>query len=96
MSETNGTEEMEEEYPESDYVWCLHCERAYKAGEHRKVPTPKEVREFVPDMEFMEMCAYEDCDGDAHMDAWSWGKIFTLNGYPTIPEPGVVYPLYPK
>jgi len=95
MSETNGTEEIEEEYPPSDYVWCLHCERAYKVGEHRKVSTSKVIRTILPDMEFAEMCHYEDCDGDAEMDAWNWGKVSTINGYPEIPEHGKVYPLYP-
>jgi len=95
MSETNEIEEMEENYPPSDYVWCLHCESTYKAGTHRKVAAPKEVRQIAPEIEFMEECAYEDCDGDAIMDAWSWGKVSTLNKYPEIPEHGKVYPLYP-
>jgi len=95
MNEPDGTVENDDEYPASDYAWCLHCERTYKSGEHRKVKTPKMIREIVPDMEFIEMCYYDDCDGDAEMDAWNWGKVAALNGYPEIPEHGKVYPLYP-
>jgi len=42
----------------------------------------------------MEMCYYEDCDGDAIIDAWEWEKIRDTNGYPEIPEEGKVYPQY--
>lgn len=71
---------------ESGYLWCLHCERAYKEDEYRT-----EVNE---EGHLMEMCYYEDCDGDAVMDAWEWEKIRDANGYPEIPEEGKVYPQY--
>lgn len=96
MNQTNDLNDDFDEYPTSDYVWCLHCERTYKAGEHRRVKTPKAIRKFVPEMEFMEMCQYEDCDGNAVIDAWNWGKVSALNSYPEIPEHGKVYPLYPS
>lgn len=89
-------DEVFEEEPESDFLWCLHCERAYQRGEHRKVEIKKKFRDLVPsDMQFLEMCPYEDCDGDTVVDAWDWERVREDNGYPEIPQKGVVYPLYP-
>ena len=75
------------------YLWCLHCERAYPKEKYRTV-VQKGYRE--PDFE-MQMCPYEDCDGDAVIDAWDWLKIRVdrEDEYPEIPEEGKVYPLYP-
>jgi hypothetical protein len=67
-------------------LWCLHCERAYSHGWHRKVHSSG--------MEY-HMCPYEGCDGDVVMDAWTWEKVRSGNeGYPEKPELGKRYPLY--
>lgn len=64
---------------ESGYLWCLHCNRTYKEDEYRTVGG-------------MDMCYYEDCNGDAVIDAWDWEKIKSGHPeYPDEPEKGVVY-----
>ena len=66
----------------SDYLWCLHCERAYKHGEFRVARG-------------LQMCPYEDCDGNTVMDGWDWAQIRDAHPeYPEVPEKGKVYPLY--
>jgi hypothetical protein len=66
----------------SEYQWCLHCERAYKRGEHRLI-------------DGFEMCPYVDCDGDTVMDGWSWPSVREHHSdYPEVPEKGKTYPLY--
>ena len=63
--------------------WCLHCERAYFAGE------------FKFDEYLDLMCPYPECDGSIMLDRWDWVEIRAANpGYPKIPEKGVRYPLY--
>ncbi len=65
------------------WMWCLHCERAYRRGEYRLVGG-------------LRMCPYEDCDGDTVLDAWPWSVVRRHNpDYPPVPERGKVYPLYP-
>ena len=67
---------------ESVYLWCLHCERAYRRGECREV-------------DGLQMCPYEGCNGDTVMDGWSWGSVREQHpDYPVIPAKGVLYPLY--
>ncbi len=64
------------------WFWCLHCERCYKAGEHRY-------------MKGIRWCPYEDCDGDVVLDAWPWD--FVRESHPEYPEEPVrehEYPLY--
>lgn len=65
-----------------DWVWCLHCERCYQAGEFRLV-------------EGLQLCPYEDCSGSTVADGWHWEQVAEGNGYPTVPERGKVYRLYP-
>ena len=68
----------------SVFFWCLHCERTYRQGECREI-------------DGLQMCPYDGCDGDTFMDAWPWGSIRDCDpGYPVIPEEGKVYPMYPK
>ncbi len=69
------------------WVWCLHCERAYRQGEERK----GHDRHFGD----VEACAYADCDGSP-LDQWEWQKVAEANGYPETPERGHLYPLYSK
>ena len=67
-----------------NYLWCLHCERAYVRGEYRPVHD-------------LQMCPYADCDGDTVIDAWDWESIREDNpSYPENPMEGVVYPMYGK
>src|SRR5205814_9547801 len=55
----------------SNYLWCLHCERAYERGKWRT------LRGF-------QMCPYLDCDGDAVIDALDWAAI--RDEHPEYPE----------
>ena len=72
------------EKPSGDYLWCLHCERAYKYGEFREIKG-------------LQMCPYDDCDGDTVLDSWEWERITDANPeYPETPERNKEYPLYPK
>ncbi len=77
----------------TDWVWCLHCERAhlYSVWRYEKVDAPwAEILGLAE----IEMCPHEGCDGGMG-DMWTWARIREANpGYPEIPLPGVVYPLY--
>src|SRR5437660_57496 len=64
-----------------DYLWCLHCARAYKWGEYRLIGE-------------LQMCAYEGCNGDTVMDGWTWRAVREGNpDYPKVPKLGHVYEL---
>jgi hypothetical protein len=65
------------------WVWCLLCERAYQREEVRWNPE-----------DGIYMCAYEGCDGDALLHAWSYEERRVACGWPEVPEKGIVYPLY--
>lgn len=68
----------------SKFLWCLHCERAYKNGEFRLE-------------EGLQMCPYVDCSGDTVIDAWKWDSLVQNHPeYPKVPVYGEVYPLYSK
>lgn len=91
-------EDFESDFPNAEYdpertdtrdeckpfVWCLHCERAYPYGFFR-----------VGD-NGLHYCPYDNCDGDAFMDAWPWSKVAKQNGYAVQPEIGKTYPMYGK
>lgn len=80
--------------PKSEYMWCLHCERTYKYGEFREVKKKPFVVNHVRYEPILQMCPYEDCNGDAVLDAWEWDRIRESHPeYPEIPEKGKVYPL---
>ncbi len=67
--------------PEGTWVWCLHCERCYKVGEYRMKN------------DYLQMCHYEDCNGDAVIDAWKWNGIREFHpSYPVVPDRGERYP----
>jgi len=81
--------------PKGGYLWCLCCERTYKFGEFREVRTKPFVVNHVRYEPILQMCPYEDCDGDTVFDAWEWKRIRESHPeYPKIPEAGKVYPLY--
>ena len=69
----------------SEFLWCLHCERAYHESDVRKVRG-------------LEVCGYEGCDGDTVMDGRDWAEIREgrEDEYPEVPVKGKVYPLYPE
>jgi len=70
--------------PDGTWLWCLHCERAYKSGEYRE-------------LRGLQMCPYEGCDGSTVMDGWDWKDVRRANpAYPKEPERGKEYPLYPE
>ncbi len=73
--------------PDGAYLYCIHCERAYPKGKYR-------IMSDI-DLGLLQMCPYEDCDGDAVMDAWEWERILSDHSeYPDIPEENKVYPLH--
>ena len=84
-----------------EYLWCLHCNRAYKQGEYRLKSSQwtqedidyfrryKLLEEDVLKMmgEPIEMCFYCDCDGDVIGDAIPWRVIREAHpDYPKVPE----------
>lgn len=80
-------EKMFGELPEGTFLYCLHCERAY----------PKEKYRVLSDsvVGLLQMCPYEDCDGDAVLDSWLWDRVAEENDkYPEVPVEGVPYPLH--
>jgi len=61
------------------YLWCIHCQRIYKKGEHRVIGN-------------LKMCPYQGCNGDAVLDGLEWETIREHNPeYPEVPEKGVAY-----
>ena len=66
------------------FFWCLHCERVCRQGECREING-------------LQYCPYEGCNGDTVMDAWPWEEIRDCDtSYPVIPVEGVRYPMYPQ
>jgi hypothetical protein len=63
------------------FLWCLHCNRAYRWGEYRVVNG-------------LQMCPYDGCSGDTVMDGWTWDSVRKGNpDYPKTPKLGHVYGL---
>jgi hypothetical protein len=78
-------EEMFGKLPPGTYLWCLHCNRTYQTGEYREM----NIKGYTG----MQSCPYEDCGGDAVIDAIEWEEIREDNPkYPKSPKRGVVYP----
>lgn len=74
--------------PASGWLWCLHCQRAYKWGEYREVQLVRGGFTF-------QMCPYDDCDGDTVLDGVPWEAIRSNHSdYPEIPTRGQTYLLY--
>jgi hypothetical protein len=65
------------------WLWCLHCERCYQAGEYREI-------------DGLQYCPYEGCDGTTVLDGERWSGLRAKSPpeYPEVPERGTVYPLY--
>lgn len=71
---------------EGTYMHCMHCERIYRYGDHRKVK--------LNGKEFLEMCPYNGCDGDAVLDATEWSEVRNHHPeYPETPIKDIIYPL---
>lgn len=68
-----------EEDPDA-YYWCGHCERTYSVG-------------MVRLSSDLQLCPYDDCDGDTVVDARPWREVRS-ESMPEIPEWGVEYFLY--
>ena len=82
MNERIHVLEVKEGIKEGDWLWCLHCERVYKAGEYREING-------------LQMCPYEGCNGDTVLDAWSWSNLKeTHPNFPELPIRGKIYSLY--
>ena len=75
--------EMIMEHLGPGWVWCLGCQRAYRREEVR-----------WDSENGIYMCAYEDCDGDALVDARSYEERRVQCGWPEVPQRGIIYPLY--
>jgi hypothetical protein len=70
---------------ESNWLWCLHCERAFLHADLRKSSGG------------VQYCAYEDCYGVYPYDMILWFAVRRLRPtYPEVPEPGVAYPVPPR
>lgn len=66
----------------SNFLFCLHCERAYERGKWRNVGD-------------LQRCPYLNCDGDTVMDAMDWELIRDQHPeYPATPDFGRSYPMY--
>ena len=68
---------------EIGYLWCSSCERAYHSNDTR-------VKNG------MEVCAYEDCDGDTILEAKDWGAVRNSRYplFPEIPQTGQFYTIH--
>lgn len=82
--------------PKSGYLWCLHCERAYKYGEFRIVLGEWNINRKTRArwQSKYQMCPYPGCDGDTVMDAQPWEDVSKHGppGTPAVPELGIIYP----
>ena len=62
------------------WMWCLHCERCYQAGEYRQVGE-------------WQMCPYPDCEGDTVLDSVDWSQRRQYHpDYPVRPDRNKIYP----
>ena len=76
--------EVKEGIKEGDWLWCLHCERVYQAGEYREI-------------DGLQMCPYDGCDGSTVLDGWTWERMREIYPeYPEIPTRDTHYQLYGK
>jgi hypothetical protein len=87
----NHRDEMFGVLPPDTLMWCIHCERTYLHKDFRVLPDPMPMGDTD---NFLQMCPYEDCDGDAVMDSkeWDWVRE-NRPEYPEVPVAGAEYPL---
>ncbi len=76
-------EDDEGEFHSEAYVWCLHCERAYKMAEMVRV-------------EDLWYCKhYPECDGTLiAVRGWARERECYHPEWPQVPIGGTVYPMY--
>lgn len=82
MTKKSDRQKCLNEKPEPKYLYCTHCERAYKFGEYRQIDS-------------LQLCPYENCSGDTIMDAMNWDQ-YRIDPQPKIPELNKRYPLWPS
>ena len=89
MDTVETSEDIHATCSPSGFLWCLHCERTYRYGEYRKLPSG------LPNGFVYQMCPYAGCDGDTFKDAWDWDVIREDHpDYPESPDKNVTYPMY--
>ena len=67
---------------ETDYLWCIVCERTFRRGAFRQVGDKR-------------LCPYDRCDGGLLFEPWEWSQVRKENpGYPRVPYEDVVYPFF--
>ncbi len=83
MKKYDRLEILETDETPDSWLWCGHCERAYRLRERRL-------------MRGLELCKYEDCSGDPVMDARNYAELreHVHPEWPEVPQHGVVYALY--
>lgn len=65
---------------ESDFVWCLHCERAFPKKRIQKG---------------RRWCVYDGCHGKAgDLRDWNKFRYYCSHDYPEVPVMGEHYPEY--
>jgi hypothetical protein len=70
--------------PRNSYLYCIHCGRTYRDGEFREMN--------MAGYRGLQSCPYEDCGGDAVIDAVPWDDVREDRPeYPKVPARGVVY-----
>ena len=85
-----------------EYLWCLHCHRAYKRGEYRWQPSQWSAEDTVVfreeqveqdvQLETIVLCAFPDCDGDVEWDGIPWEEIRKSHAeLPEVPQRDCVY-----
>ena len=66
---------------QSEFRWCIYCERAYHINEHRS-------------MERVDYCAYSDCNALLE-DSWDWDVLRLANkDYARCPRPNQIYSMF--
>jgi hypothetical protein len=80
-----------------DWLWCLHCNRTYQAGDYSLDPTERPLKIKGDLFSPMQYCPLPDCGGDACSDAMRWEDIreqVKEKNWPEIPESNVIYDPY--
>lgn len=91
---TKNNQEVNSEDKYDNWVWCLHCERCYKIGEFKTIAPDKTLKRAGITSD-LQICPYEDCDGDAVFDTRLWKEIREIHPeYPIEPIKGINYPIY--
>jgi hypothetical protein len=72
--------------PNGTFMYCMTCERVYRHGQQKQI--------MDEELEVMEMCPYENCDGDTVIGGKEWTWVLSCRpDYPEVPVVGKEYPL---